>query len=334
MPLTAPSIPAPTPPRSAGRVAPSSVAQPGLIKRHPVLAYYVLTFAISWGGLLLVIIAGGSSIPATVEEFKRLIPFAIPFMLLGPSVAGMVMTGLVDGRAGLRDVFARIVNWRVHVGWYAVALLTAPLVFTVVLFALSRTSPDFLPGILTTGDKATFVLTGLAAALMVGFFEELGWMGFAVPRLRLRYSVLTTGLIAGVLWGAWHVLGNDLWGGPTGGGGAPYTAELPLPVFLTATGFALLVGQLPAFRVLMVWVYDRTGSLLVAMLMHASLDAATFILGPLAMSAVTSFTYSIGVAAAMWIVVAGFALASRQAVRAQTAPHAGGLIERKEEYRR
>src|SRR5438128_2422847 len=171
---------APSPPteaqlglRSAG-AAPSSSAQPSFIKRHPLLAYYVLTFAISWGGLLLVIIAGGSSISATVEEFKRLIPFAIPFMLLGPSIAGITMTGLVDGRAGFRDVLSRLVNWRVHFGWYAVALLTAPLVFTVVLLALSITSPVFLPGILTTGDKAAFLLTGLAAALMVGFFEELG----------------------------------------------------------------------------------------------------------------------------------------------------------------
>jgi hypothetical protein len=71
------------------------------------------------------------------------------------------------------------------------------------------------------------------------------------------------------------------------------------------------VGQLPAFRILMVWVYDRTGSLLVAMLMHASLDAATFIL---AMSGVATlangFEAMFAVAAAMWVVVAVVAISS------------------------
>ena len=107
---------------------------------------------------MLVILAGGSSIPATVEQFKRLIPFAIPFMLLGPSIAGIVMTGVADGKAGYRDILSRLFKWRVAAGWYAVALLTAPLVFAVVLLALSLTSPIFLPGILTTGDKTAFVI--------------------------------------------------------------------------------------------------------------------------------------------------------------------------------
>jgi hypothetical protein len=83
----------------------------------------------------------------------------------------------------------------------------------------------------------------------------------------------------------------------------------------------LLLGQLPAIRVLMVWGYDCTGSLLVAMLMHASLDAATFILGPLALSGVTALAYSFEVAAVMWVIVTAVAVAngwhlSRQPLRA------------------
>jgi membrane protease YdiL (CAAX protease family) len=306
-----PTLPSAASPRPVPSTTPPVPAQHGFLERHPLLVYYVLTFAISWGGMLLVISAGGSTIPATVEQFQRLIPFAIPFMLLGPSVAGIALTGLIDGRAGLRELASRLLKWRVGLGWYAVALLAAPLVFAAVLLPLSLISPVYLPGIVASVDKPAFLLTGLAAALMVGFFEELGWMGFAVPRLRLRYGALTSGLIAGVLWGAWHILGNVLWGGPTAAGGAPYSEELPLSVFMTMSGLALLVGQLPAFRVLMVWVYDRTGSLLVAMLMHASLDAATFILGPLAMSALTSFTYGIAVSAGMWLVVAAVAVANR-----------------------
>ncbi len=287
------------------------------IKIHPMAAYFVLTFAISWGGILLVI-GGPGGIPGTPEQFQRLMPLAIPAMLGGPSIAGLLLTGLVSGRAGFRELLSRLLRWRVGAGWYAMALLTAPLVYTAVLLALSLTAPVYPPGILTTSDKAPFLLTGIAAALMVGFFEELGWTGFAIPRLRLGHGVLATGIIVGVLWGAWHILTNDLWGAGVASG------DVPLALFVTVNGFSFLVGQLPAFRVLMVWVYDRTGSLLVAMLMHASLTASTFILGPLSISGVALLAYGFGVAAVMWILVAVLAVArgrelSREPLRGQMA---------------
>ena len=169
--------------------------------------------------------------------------------------------------------------------WYAVALLTAPLVCTAVLFALSFNSPVFVPGISTSTDKVAALLTGISVPLLVGFLEELGWTGFAIPRIRLQHGVLVTGVLAGVLWGAWHILTNDLWGaGMTAG-------TVPLPLYMSISAVSFLMGQLPAFRVLMVWVYDRTGSLLVATLMHASLTASALVLDPIGISGVTLFTY-------------------------------------------
>jgi uncharacterized protein len=274
------------------------------ILRHSVLTYFALTFAISWGGVLLVI-GGPGGIPGTTEQLERLLPFAILAMLAGPSVAGILLTGLVFGRVGFRDLLSRLLRWRVGARWNAVALLTAPLVFAAVLLALSLTSPAFLPGILASDDKASLLLSGIAAGLVVGIFEELGWTGFAVPTLRLRYGVVATGLIVGVVWGAWHLLTNDFWASGASSG------ALPLALFIAANGFGFLVGQLTAYRMLMVWVYDRTGSLLVAMLMHASLTASTFILGPLAISGVALLTYDFALAVAMWVVVAVVAVACR-----------------------
>jgi membrane protease YdiL (CAAX protease family) len=297
------------------------------IERRPLLTYYALTFTISWGGVLLVI-GGPGGIPGTPEQFERLLPFAIPVMIVGPGVAGLLLTGFVDGRAGIRELFSRLLRWRVGARWWAVALLAAPLLFTAVHLALSLTSPVFLPGILTTSDKATFLLSGIAVALMVGILEELGWTGFATPRLLARHGVLATGLIVGVLWGAWHILAHDFWAGGISSGG------LPLALFVTVNGFGFLLGQLPAFRVLMVWVYDRTESLLVAMLMHASLTASTFIIGPgaLAISGVALLTYGFVLAAAWWVVVAAVAIAnrgqlSRQPLRRQVA-WSSGLLEK------
>jgi membrane protease YdiL (CAAX protease family) len=280
------------------------------IKRHPVLSFFALTFAITWG-LFVLAVGGPGGIPATKEEFTTLPLLAILAVLVGPSVSGILLTGLVYGREGFRDLLARMTRWRVGARWYAVALLTAPLVFTAALLPLWLISPVFLPGIFASEAKVSFVLMGIVVALIVGIFEELGWTGFAVPTLlKLRYGVLATGLIVGVLWGAWHLLFNDIWASVATSGG------LPPALFAVVWGLTFLAGQLVAYRVLMVWVYDRTGgSLLVAMLMHASYAASTFIINPLAgpgaMSGASLLVYSLASAAATWVVVAMLAVATR-----------------------
>jgi membrane protease YdiL (CAAX protease family) len=278
------------------------------LKSHPLLSYFALTFAITWG--VFVVAVGPGGIPATKEEFTTMPLGAILAVLLGPSVSGILLTGFVYGREGFRNLFSRITKWRVGARWYAVALLTAPLVFTLVLFPLSVISPVFLPGIVASDAKVSIVLMGIVVALIVGIFEELGWTGFAIPTfMRLRYGVLSTGLIVGVLWGAWHLLGNDIWASVATAGG------LPLALFVTLRGVSLLVGQLLAYRVLMVWVYEHTnGSLLLTILMHASFAACTFILGPVAGPGATSgaslLAYDFALGAVLWVVVGAVALAN------------------------
>ena len=262
------------------------------IKSHPLLSYFALTFAISWGGMLLVIAVGGSG--------------GVPMLawVAGPPIAGILLTGLLDGRAGFRDLLTRMRRWRVGARWYAVALLTAPLVFTAILLAFSLSSPEFLPRILTTSDTASVLLFGIGWGLIGGgFLEELGWTGFAVPTLlrRMRYGVLSTGLTVGLLWAVLHFLAFFYLGRSSGA--IPLAIFVPLDVFITVMGMT-------AFRVLMVWVYDRSGgSLLVAgMLMHASYTAFTFILAPLTISGVAFLTVTFAEAAALWMVVAVVAL--------------------------
>ncbi|MEW6403145.1 MAG: CPBP family intramembrane glutamic endopeptidase [Chloroflexota bacterium] len=266
------------------------------MKRHAVLTYFVLTFAISWGGILIAFGPGG--IPASLEQLEKLGPSAYLAMLAGPSVASILLTGLIDGRAGMRGLLARLLRWRVGAGWYAVALLTTPLLATVVPLALLLLSPEFLPGIFTTDDKSSLLLSGLAAGLMVGIFEELGWTGFAIPRLRLRYGILTAGLIVGLLWGAWHFL--LFWESDS------FFGALPLALLLER-----LFSWLPPFRILMVWVYDRTESLLVVMLMHASLVASQVILMPATISGIPLLIYILIWAAALWIAVGCVGVAHR-----------------------
>jgi membrane protease YdiL (CAAX protease family) len=268
---------------------------PRLLK-HPVLAYYVVTFAISWGAVLLVVGPGRFLTTTSTSPSFALVGVAL---MLGPALAGVLLISLVGGRAGWRDVLSRLRRWRVGVRWYAVALLTAPLVTTVTLLALSLTSPAFLPGIITAEDKASLLLSGIAVGLIVPVFEELGWTGFAMPRLRLRHGILATGLIMGVPWGAWHL--------PMFAGSAATSGEIPPALFMTAMLFSWLLP----YRVLMVWVYDRTQSLLLAMLMHMPIVVSQYVLNPETISGEAMFASLISTGVGLWLVVGAVALANR-----------------------
>jgi membrane protease YdiL (CAAX protease family) len=280
------------------------------IKRRPVLTFYAVVFAISWGGLF---IAVG---PTTNMSAVELPPVALLSMVAGPIVAGILLTGLVYGKAGYRELLSRLLRWRVGARWYAVALLTAPLLYMAVLFGLSQISPVFLPAIVTADDKVAYLLFNLAVALAAGFLEEIGWTGFAVPALRQRYGVFATGLIAGVMWGLWHFLGNVM-------AAETVSGTLPLSVYLPLILFDLLVGSLVPFRVLMVWVYDHTkGSLLLAMLMHVSLTASVRILNPVPLEGASIFILDFVLTVAMWAVVAVVAAANGWRLSRQGKPPA------------
>jgi membrane protease YdiL (CAAX protease family) len=265
----------------------------GFLKKHPVRIYFALTLAISWSGLIMV---GGAGLFAgsSWQTDPRFLP-AIQMMLLGPPVAGILSTILFSGTTGLRDLLARLIRWRVQRRWYAVALLAAPLIQGGVLIALSLSAPVYLPAIVSSSDRAGLLLPAIAYGLVGGLVEELGWTGFAVPRLRARFSVFATGLIVGVVWGVWHML-QVWWVGSTSFDAVPAGIFLPL-YFLTA------IAALTAYRVLMVWVYDRTASLFVAVLMHGSYIIFTlFVLAP-PTTGLPFLIYSGAFVAVLWLAV-------------------------------
>ena len=272
-----------------------------------VLTYFVLTFAISWAGVLAVV--GFDGFPGTAEDFQVLLPMVVIAMVAGPSVAGIAATALFLGKTGLHDVWLRLLKGRVGARWYAIALLTGPLMVSAVLMVLSLTSPAFRPGIITVSDPTAHLVLGLVAGLVAGLFEEIGWTGFAIPRLRLRRGIFLTGLIVGLVWGAWHLLVT--WWGSTDTSGS-----LSMIVYLPAMTLSFLVP----FRILMVWVYDRTGSLLVAMLMHASLTASVRILDPVPISGWPIVLYNLVLGAGLWAVVAVIATAFPGAFKLSIAP--------------
>ncbi|PHN02101.1 CPBP family intramembrane glutamic endopeptidase [Flavilitoribacter nigricans] len=233
-----------------------------LIKRHAVKFYFILTFLISWGAILFLF--GTDGIPATAE-LQEQIGMTI---LLGPALASMILIAIYKGKRGLRELGAKLVKWRINIRWYSIALLTAPLATVLSLAGLALFTKDYQPAITNSNDIYSLLFLGIVGGLIIGLFEELGWTGFAVPRLLQKFNSFTSGAIIGIVWGAWHFI--LFWEHDS------FTGTVPFLLLL-----ARLFSWLPAYRILMVWVYERTESLLVIICMHASLVASLAILDPI-----------------------------------------------------
>jgi len=274
-----------------------------LLKKHPLLTYYFLTLLISWGGVVMV--SGGPGEISAGPGVAAFLPLYLA-TVAGPILASLFLTGLFNGKSGYREMISRLIKWNVPARWYAVAFFAAPLSVFAALFALSLASPVFMPGIfssgnnpvaeafgLPAGNKMIFFLFVLALGLFNGFVEEIGWTGFATPKLQMNYHLIASGLNLGIMWGLWHLLSNFI-------GSAEAAGRVPLPLYL----FVMLFSFLPPFRILMVWVYEYTGSLLIGILMHASLDAFWILSMPVAITGEQRMTWYLVWAVVLWGLVA------------------------------
>jgi membrane protease YdiL (CAAX protease family) len=254
------------------------------IQRRPVGVYFSLAFLLSYGGFVVV---DGPKLARLepIQPFDALLLF--PVLVVGVGLLGIILTAIVDGRAGLRDLFSRMGRWRVNVGWYAAALLIPPVLILTVLSGLSAlVSPSFAPG---------FFPLGVVFGLVPGFFEEIGWMGFAFPKMRAQMknrSALATGAILGLLWGLWHAPVVDYLGAA-----APHGVYW-LPFFLS------FIALVTAMRILIVWIYSNTHSVPLAQLMHFSSTGCLVMLSAAHASAAQETLWHAIYAAALWVVVA------------------------------
>lgn len=251
-----------------------------MIRRYPIASYFVLAFGISWLGSALVL----------GPKFLRSAPYgpadmmlSLLAMLAGPSLAGFTLTRIVDGRDGIRDLFRRMRHWRVGAGWYVVSLLTPPILLLVVFLLLSKlVSTRFVPG---------FFELGIAYGILAGYLEEIGWMGYAFPKMKLKYGALAASLILGAIHGSWHVVGDYL--GSVGAMGSYW-----FPHFV-----AQYVAAMTVTRILIAWVYLKTGSVLLAQIFHASSTGFLVALGPAAVVPAEAVLADVCYVAALCLVV-------------------------------
>jgi membrane protease YdiL (CAAX protease family) len=240
----------------------SPARPPSAVQRHQLATYFGLTFAISWA-IWLGLILGSLDIQTQLGAVLNVVAIA------GPSIAAVVLATVL-GRAELRCLLAGFSLSRLSVRWTVIALVL-PLAMMVTAIAVSVAAFG-APSPAVSFSLAGVVLAEFVRVLFLGgpVGEELGWRGFALPRLQQHRTALDASILLGLAWGVWH---------------------LPLYLVLgTGQSEILRAGASPAFAiggflgwtiglsVLFTWLFNQTGGgLIVVILFHAAVNLAVFL---------------------------------------------------------
>lgn len=235
------------------------------MRRYPLLAFFLIAFLISWAVLLPEAAAEQGWLGTHVPQ---------PLFILagyGPALAAVLVSVVSQGRQGLRSLLGRVLIWRVGVLWYLVALFL-PAVFLLaalgIHLALGGAVDWGVRPILEMAPEGVnpwlLLLPALLAQALIVFGEELGWRGFALPRLQSKDNALIASLIIGVIWGVWHL---PMAFAPAAGAAVSQVPLLWFGVDILASAF------------IFTWIFNNArGSLLLALLFHASNNTAAVFL--------------------------------------------------------
>ena len=226
-----------------------------LPERRPLITFFYLTFVITWGlGAIAIFLP---------EQFQRLFgeltdTSPIYFLAIAaPTISATSLTMAWEGWQGLKSLYARLVRWHIDFKWYVLVLLGIPAVGWIAARFTGASA-------LKPTDTPVELLWLLFYILITGpMCEELGWRGYALPRLLKRFNPFVASLVLGALWGVWHLPSFFL-------GGMVQEGQ-SLPLFLLN---ALLLS------IFVTWVFMRTGgSVLITVLIHFAVNVCASVIG-------------------------------------------------------
>ena len=229
-------------------------ARKGFLARYPTVLFFVLAFVLTWGYFWLIWAPLG--LPASLIALGG----------FGPSIAAFLVLGITSGKAGVLRLLRSMVQWRAGVQWYLLILLGIPILNLLAFLVVPGTFADFV------APSSRFVrvyLSEMVFSLTIGvapLWEEVGWRGFALPRMQRLHGPVVGTIILGLLWGVWHL---PFFFGPlmqTGPDATFIRASIALVEFS--------IG-LTGVSVVMTWVLNNCrGSTLLAILFHAAFDSS------------------------------------------------------------
>ena len=226
-----------------------------LIKRYPLMAFFTLSYAISW--------------PAWHLEAKGITWASFPGYF-GPAIAAIIIVAITQGRSALEDLFARIFRWRIPFRVYLGAtLLPAVIILSVIPIRIifgQTTAFDASSLISLLPRLVLLLVSGTLYGTLIVAGEEIGWRGYALPELLQGHKPLTASLTVGIWWGFWHI--PLIW--------LFYSNQFNwINALLYALGFL-------AASVFYTWLYlHSSGSVLIASLFHSVYDIVAMLAGGL-----------------------------------------------------
>jgi membrane protease YdiL (CAAX protease family) len=233
------------------------------VKSHPLISYFLLAYAGMWIVISPLVLHSLGMI--NLSDGASLLFFFLS-SLSGPTVAAYVVTGILEGKAGMIRLFRRTFQVRAGLQWYVVVLFiflaiwlgAYSFLYSGVPLANLAANPALL--------LSAFLPSVIFGLLIPSIGEEPGWRGFALPRLQAAYGPVVGTLILGTLHGIWHLP-------------ALFT---PLLGPFTVHGFIVFVLTAVAGTFIYTWVFNNTrGSVWMAMVLHASSNAASQLVGSL-----------------------------------------------------
>jgi uncharacterized protein len=219
--------------------------------RSYLWTYFAIAFGLSW---LIEIMLALLGIDLKTASGQVLLSLAAS----GPAIAAVGLTYLTQDKIGRRDYWRRIIEpGRISAGWYLIIFLLPPTLFGLAALLDIFSGGSGMAWGKQIGKFATYPVYLIITLILAPFLEELGWRGYALDRLQLRWSALVSSLILGVLWSLWH-----------------------LPIFLIKSTYQYSLGiGSPAFwtymisiiplTVLFTWIFNNnSSSTLSAILLH------------------------------------------------------------------
>lgn len=232
-----------------------------LLERKPLLSFFVMATLFSWITLIPYILSQWNI-------FLETKAFAVFFALnsfVGPMLASYIMHRTIGGKEAWQNVRKSLKQVQAGWKWYLFILIGIPAAMFLGFIVLNGgTLPSF------HGITSSFYVGYVIQFILIFFFggplsEEIGWRGFALPRMQARFGSLKASLLLGLLWALWH-LPHFLTEAQRGGPGTSLSIfYINLPIFMVSV---------IAMTIIMTWVYNHTGgSLFMAILLHTSVNA-------------------------------------------------------------
>jgi membrane protease YdiL (CAAX protease family) len=249
------------------------------IQKHQLISFFVLAYLIMFGVLFSFIY---------LYPNQSIQPWSLVWFLsiFSPSFSAFIVSWIIGGRPELNNLLSGFSRWKVGFRWYFAAafLFLGPLVIALVYIALGNKISGLQPGQTFFSMVTTIVFTLFSGPIA----EEMGWRGFALPRLQSKHNALVSSLILGVIWSCWHLPLFFVTGATQ--------MSIPFPIYL------VLVITITVY---LTWLYNNTrGSLIITILAHFTYNlSSTLIAG--AVSLMPAMTFYMTAGPLLFLVVVG-----------------------------